>query len=173
MIQITPGRIRALGVIAAAMPFAALLGVRMLDPFGGPAIAGAAPATESSELDTTPERQPSTPNDAERAAVAVARAIADEPMPPTPFYYAPGTLHDEIVIDAPAPAEAPPAHTPPFLVSAILSGGGTPIAVINGAALRVGQEIVDGWTLIEVHEAAREVVVEHADGQRLRVPIRR
>lgn len=173
MIQITPARIRAVGVVAAAAPFLALLGARALDPFGGPAVADAASITDAIELEAAPLRRAPKPTDAERAAVAGARALAEEPTPPTPFYYAPGTLREETPVETVTVTPTTTRSVPSFQVSAILSGAGAPIAVINGKALRVGQEILEGWMLVEVHEAAREVVIEHTDGGRLRVPIRR
>lgn len=171
--QITPGRIRTLGLLAAASPFIALVGVRVLDPFGGPAVADASTAIAEPDIATQSIRRAPKPTEAERDAIAGAAAQAGEPAPTTPFYYAPGTLRDEVIDETPTQIETPALPTPSFQVSAILSGAGSPIAVINGAALRVGQELDDGWALAEVHEAAREVVIEHTDGRRLRVPIRR
>lgn len=170
MTTLTPGRIRAIAVLAGATPLLALVGVRVLDPFGAPAQAGAG-VIENPEPETESVRRRPKPTEREREAARRILLMASEPPAPTPFYYPPGSLRE----NAPEAIETPTdsAPTPVFQVSAILAGTGSPIAVINGKALRVGQAIEHGWSLAEVHEAERAVVVAHEDGRTLRISIRR
>jgi len=170
MNTLTPRRIRTLSVLAGAAPLLTLAAVRVLDPFGAPAPAGAG-VIENPEPDAEPVRRTPKPTEREREAARRILLMADEPTAPTPFYYPPGSLREDAPDTVEAPVTASPA--PSFLVSAILSGAGAPIAVINGKALRVGQAIENGWSLAEVHEAERAVVIAHEDGRTLRISIRR
>jgi hypothetical protein len=170
MTTLTPRRIRTLAVLAGATPLLALVAVRVLDPFGAPSPASAG-VIENPEPDAQAVRRTPKPTEREREAARHILLMASEPPSPTPFYYPPGSLRE----DAPEMVETPEAAlpAPSFQVSAILAGAGSPIAVINGKALRVGQTIENGWSLAEVHEPERAVVIAHEDGRTLRISIRR
>lgn len=173
MMRLTPMRIRLLVVAGGAAPLAALAGVRMADPFSAPASAGAASSASAIDAEPTPPKANTKPTARERAAAAHILILTADPAPPTPFYYAPGALHDDAPTAQPVETRPLEPPTPAFEVTAILSGAPSPIAVVNGKALRVGQEIAPGWRLAEVDERERSAVIAHDDGRSVRVRIRR
>ncbi|MFG0331094.1 MAG: hypothetical protein ACF8PN_14480 [Phycisphaerales bacterium] len=100
-------------------------------------------------------------NDAYLESLAHARRVREEPVGDSPFYFAePTEIPTPNLIDPTAELSG----RPPIIVQAIMKGT-RPLALINGEPMRVGDSIVEGWTVRSIDPESRTVVIEGPDGK--------
>lgn len=142
---------------AVVAPAAGVMLIRTLAPNSGPARAAAMVGTEEV---VEPVRPPAPPQlSGKQAALASAlRGRASEYR--SPFVVLTSEAAREGLLQDPRGAQV--AKRPEFSITSIVTGT-QPMAVINGKARRVGDDMGDGWSLIDIDPTRRQVTVQHLE----------
>ena len=150
---------RATSAAVFLLPLLLVKGTALLLGDAGPVAASAGVVAPPSPV-TTPQEHAATAEptvDAEVAAAALKQIarLKREPFGEVPLYYEP---REQTHRAEPEPTLDPPPH---FTVGAIMASASGNIALIDGTACRVKQQLADtGWIITDIDPAARTVTIE-------------
>lgn len=136
-------------VVIGLTPVTGVLAARYIGQ--GPANAGASTQTEAPRFPRLPARVTApVHDDAVTAALTTPFRIEAEPMPRLEF---------------PAPTFEPPkaSGVPVFTLTTVMPHATRPLAVINGRARSIGDEISPGWFLKAIDGDSRQVLLAGPD----------
>ena len=87
----------------------------------------------------------------------------------SPFWFEEVELSLPVMPLVARPVDVDEWFDPDFMLSAMLPSANNSLAVINGKACVMGDEVEPGWTLIKIAAKDRYVILKHTSGRRLRV----
>jgi hypothetical protein len=160
----TSAMLLVLQIVAPAM---SVVVVRTLSLEGGPSIASAAPAGDiaSTSLQPTPEIV-MTPEDDKR--LANAQRLSGMEISRNPFYSEvfKSTELDikTLLVEEPTEDDRPIAIEVPDVEVTSLTEGREKIAIINGKVMRIGEAVLEGWTLASIDVNSQSVLLRHSTG---------
>lgn len=162
------GKTPALLIAAFVLPSLGVIVARFGLPLPGPASASAAESTG----DTLPSvfgTGGGTPQ--QRAISRAFKEEAEKPFGPSPILSRvaelPPTAALPIFVPSPSHSEERPAVVPAFSLSSLMGNADRSMAVINGKLRRVGDSVIDGWTVTAIDRDAGRVTVTSASGEEL------
>ncbi len=153
-------------LLCAVFPIGVLVFTIAVDPLGAPRSASA--SSQTPEDDEVTMHHIRVRDARAQEVLQSILTYDDSPEARNPFRYRPGELYDA---SASVVVKIPTHGTQDFVVTSIL-GGKNPIALINAKAYRVGDELVNGWSVARIEPSSQAVVLVHTDGRERRITLR-
>ncbi|HLO42083.1 MAG TPA: hypothetical protein VK176_13740 [Phycisphaerales bacterium] len=156
-------------VLQVVAPALLVAGIRAISIHGGPARASAAPGAlqRDQPAPAGPEEVLSL-SDGEIDQLRLASTLSATPISRNPFVSSAiksGEVDIKtLLVEEPTEDERPAAIEIPEIELTSIADGREKIAVINGRVSRIGDTILDGWTLREIDAGDQFIVLHHSTG---------
>jgi hypothetical protein len=154
-------------VLQIVAPAMSVIVVRTLSLEGGPATASAS-SVASVPQDTAQAMPEIALTPEEEKQLAAARQLSGMEIARNPFYSEvfKSTELDikTLLVEEPTEDDRPVALEVPDVEVTSLAEGREKIAIINGKVIRIGEPVLEGWTLASIDVTSQSVLLRHTTG---------